>query len=267
LPRRDHHLLMQLLPLTLDTLAGNLALDEALLDAAEAKEIEPGVLRLWESASYGVVLGRSSSAETEVDLHACRQDGIPVYRRSSGGGTIVTGPGCLMVALVLDFETYPQLQTIDAAHRFVLNKLACLLARPPAPNVAGVRVAGVRVAGISDLVIQPTASAPARKFSGNAMRCKRSHLLYHGTLLYDFDLQRISRWLATPTRTPDYRHDREHVDFIANLPLARQAIVDRLIDGWQAQELLPNWPEQRTKNLVQSKYIGDPKWVVSNPST
>ena len=83
---------MQQLQLTLSTPAANLALDEALLDAAETDESESELLRIWELPEYCVVLGRSSDAQIEVNLDACRQDRVPILRRSSGGGTILAGP-------------------------------------------------------------------------------------------------------------------------------------------------------------------------------
>ncbi len=249
---------MHHLKLTLDTPAENLALDEALLDAAEAGEMSAGemsagVLRLWESPTYCVVLGRSSVAEVEVNLEACRRDRIPVLRRSSGGGTILAGPGCLMYALVLGFQDHPQLQAIDAAHRFVLGQLSQMLSTDDTP---------VAPHGTSDLAIRSTASGPWQKFSGNAMRLKRRHILYHGTLLYDFDLERLPRWLAAPTRTPDYRDDREHAEFVTNLNVGREALDKMLLEGWQTGEALPAWPEDRTADLVQKKYIDNPKWIL-----
>ena len=203
----------------------------------------------------------ASAAATEVNIDACRQDGVSIYRRSSGGGTVVTGPGCLMYALVLDFRNQPQLQAIDAAHRFVLGQLAGLLTP---------LVESVEIAGTSDLVIERAArepTAPPRKFSGNAMRCKRRHILYHGTLLYDFDLDRIHRWLAAPTRTPAYRRDRQHKEFLTNLTIGRAELAAALTEGWQAYDALPRWPQQRTSQLVRSKYTDDPQWVVLAPST
>jgi len=244
---------MRHLHLTLDTPAENLALDEALLDATEAGELAPGVLRLWESSDYFVVLGRSSSAEGEVDLDACCRDRVPVLRRNSGGGTILAGPGCLMYAWVLGFRDFPQLQAIDQAHQFFLDKLSHLLTTDETT---------VRPLGTSDLTIRATASGPWQKFSGNAIRLKRKHILYHGTLLYNFDLECLPRWLATPTRTPDYRNDRQHTEFVTNLNIERDVLVRTLIQGWQADEALSAWPEQRTKKIVQAKYEEDPKWVI-----
>jgi len=240
---------MHHLQLTLDSPAQNLSLDEALLDAAEAGEISGGVLRLWESPEYCVVLGRSSKVEVEVNLTACRKTGVPVLRRSSGGGTIVAGPGCLMYAVVLDFDTHPQLRAVDQAHRHVLERMASLLA-PLLPAVS--------TAGISDLVFQPQSKhenqALLQKFSGNALRIKRNHLLYHGTLLYDFDLSRISQLLGSATRQPDYRNERGHTEFVANLPLEREELIAALIDGWNAPRVLPTWPQQRVADLIQNRY-------------
>ena len=64
---------MYQLPLTLETPAANLALDEALLDAAIHGELPGEVLRLWQPAEFFVVLGRSS-ALGEVHEAACRAD-------------------------------------------------------------------------------------------------------------------------------------------------------------------------------------------------
>ncbi len=52
---------MELLELTLATPEENLALDEALLDEAEAAGRPSEVLRLWESILPAVVVGRSSA--------------------------------------------------------------------------------------------------------------------------------------------------------------------------------------------------------------
>ena len=79
---------MHLLDLTLGTPAGNLALDEALLEEAEASAEPREALRLWESPEPLVVLGRSSQIALEVNLAGCQSRGIPVLRRTSGGAAL-----------------------------------------------------------------------------------------------------------------------------------------------------------------------------------
>jgi lipoate-protein ligase A len=230
---------MRYLDLTLATLAENLALDEALLDEAEAAQEPMETLRFWESPGPAVVVGRSSNVAREVHVDRCRRDGIPVLRRSSGGAAVVIGPGCLMYALVLSLAERPALRAVDQAHRFVLGTLAKALET---------LVPGVRRRGISDLVVGD------KKFSGNSLRLKRENLVYHGTILYDFPVESIDRYLAHPPREPDYRSRRPHADFVANLPVPAPAIREAILGAWGATVAHFAWPRARTERLVAERY-------------
>ncbi len=99
----------------------------------------------------------------------------------------------------------------------------------------------------------------ARKFSGNSLRVKRRHLLYHGTLLFDFDLELIARCLKHPPREPDYRAGRPHAEFVANLPATREQLRTALESSWQATTALAPWPRERTAALMEQKY-GRDEW-------
>jgi len=233
----DDH--VKLLDLTLETPEENLALDEALLDKADEASCPNEVLRLWEPAQPMVVVGRSSRVSEEVDCEQCRRLGIPILRRCSGGATVLTGPGCLMYALVLSYERRPALQMISEAHRFVLQTVSDLLASV---------VSGVQPNGTSDLTVS------GKKFSGNSMRAKRTHLLYHGTLLYDFPLGLITKCLRMPPRQPDYRQERSHDDFLANVSTSAAELRNAFKEGWKAQEPLRAWPRSRTEELVHARY-------------
>src|SRR5262245_48269753 len=186
---------MKLLDLTLPTPAENLALDEALLEAAEEGEPADEVMRLWESPQPIAVVGRSSRVAQEVEIEACRAAAVPVLRRTSGGAAIVAGPGCLMYSVVLRYAGREHLRLIDQLHQDVLGIVK---------EAVEPRVGGVEHVGTSDLAIG------GRKFSGNSVRCKRDHLLYHGTVLYGFDLGLIGRLLKSPPRQPAYRGGRAH---------------------------------------------------------
>jgi lipoate-protein ligase A len=235
---------MQLLDLTLPTPAENLALDEALLDAAQAGECGE-VLRLWESPEPIVVVGRASQVGVEVNLDVCRARQIPVLRRSSGGAAIVAGPGCLMYAVVLSYELRPELRMIDEAHRFVLGTLACSL-QTLTPTVAR--------RGISDLTVDGR-----MKFSGNSLRASRTHMLYHGTLLYDFPLALVGELLRTPPRQPEYRAGRSHGEFIANLPITGNVLRRAVIDAWPIEGEPRDWPCEAKCRLAAEKYAS-PDW-------
>ena len=76
---------MKLLDLTLSSPEENLALDEALLEEAEAGGGSDELLRLWEPLAPMVVVGRSSRVAGEVNVDACREKGVPILRRCGGG--------------------------------------------------------------------------------------------------------------------------------------------------------------------------------------
>jgi lipoate---protein ligase len=235
---------MRLLNLSLPTAAENVALDEALLDEADAGDATDETLRLWEPRQPMIVVGRSSQFGIEVKLDVCRQLGIPVLRRPSGGAAIITGPGCLMYALVLSYKLRPQLRALQQAHRWVLGTLTAALSA---------FTDGIKCQGTSDLAIG------GRKFSGNSVRCRRNFFLYHGTLLYDFPLPLIERCLAMPPRMPDYREGRPHGGFVTNLPLPAETVRQALGDTFAAHEPRADWPERRMAMLAAEKY-SLPQW-------
>ncbi len=223
--------------LSLDAPSLNLALDEALLHLAE---FEGGqFLRFWRFNQNVVILGRGSKLKEEVDESFCTEAGIPILRRCSGGATIVGGPGCLMYSLILSTVLEPAFRNIDLVHRFVMNNLLKAIAnqRPE-----------IQWQGTCDLTIDN------RKFSGNSLKVSKSHLLYHGTLLLDTDLELIGRCLKTPPRQPSYRLARPHRDFITNLPIDPSKLCDTLAESLGVTDIVRRWPEAQARELSEAKY-------------
>jgi lipoate-protein ligase A len=197
----------------------NLERDDALLARAEHEGAGES-LRFWESPVPFVVLGRTCEEAAEVLTEACRRDLVPVLRRSSGGGTVVQGAGCLNFALVLAKDRHPDLASITSSYRYILGKVAKAL------ELCGI-VTEFRP--VCDLVLPDG----ERKFSGNAQRRGRRHVLHHGTVLYAFDLALIGRYLRMPPRMPDYRRERGHGDFVTNIPLDPQRFKRSMAGVWQ----------------------------------
>jgi lipoate-protein ligase A len=234
---------MDYLDLTLPTPAENLAFDEVLL--LEAEEGRAGeVLRFWESPGYAVVLGSSGRLQWDVRVAACEADGVPILRRCSGGGTVLLGPGCLLFSLVLSFQR-SRLRDVTHSYADILNRVRQALATPRQT---------VERAGTSDLVVGDL------KVSGNSQRRLRSHLLHHGTLLYDFDLQRMSLYLATPEKQPAYRCQRPHEAFVTNLHQQAAQIKDALRAAWSARGERNDGNQGRVHELVEQKYAS-PQWT------
>jgi lipoate-protein ligase A len=182
-------------------LAGDVALFEA---------VESGLAdyrcRFWQATRPIVVVGRNRPLLQDVRLDACRADAVPVVRRSSGGGTVVLGDGCLNYAVALSLVSRPELQEIAGSFRVILGAIAKAL------DIPGLTVSG------TDLTIR------SRKVSGNAQRRGRRAVLHHGTLLFAFDVALAARYLTEPSRQPAYRAGRSHADFMTNLPLPVERI-------------------------------------------
>src|ERR1035438_178331 len=185
---------MKLCDLTLPTPEENLACDEALLDLCEAGGSEE-LLRFWAPPQYFVVVGYANKAATEVNLPICRELGIPVLRRCTGGGTVLQGPGVLNYSLILRTDGPRPCHSIPATNKFVLERHRDVL--------AALACAPVEWRGQTDLAIG------GLKFAGNAQRRRRSFLLFHGTFLLHLDLSLVEKALPMPSRQPDYRVKEE----------------------------------------------------------
>jgi lipoate---protein ligase len=235
---------MRYLDLSFADPAENLACDEALIQWCEA-ERRDGILRVWQPIQYFVVAGHSNKITVEVDQSACAADQLPVFRRCTGGGAVLQGPGCLNYALVFYHNEGERLGDLTRAYRFVLERHRRLFAELTGETVT--------VQGTSDLAVA------GRKFSGNSQYRRRSWTLVHGTFLLHFDLARIERYLPMPSKEPGYRQHRPHRNFLVNLDLASDLVKYSLRQTWGATQDLEAPPFLLIDALVRERY-SCPEW-------
>ncbi len=230
---------MKLLDLTFSTPQENLACDEALLQQCEEGS-SAEVLRLWESSHYFVVLGYSNQHQQEIYSEICQKNGIPILRRSSGGGAVLQGPGCLNYTLILQIPEEGPLSHLVQTNHYILEKNRAALEE--------FFPGRLELQGISDLTLGNL------KFSGNAQRRKRKFLLYHGTFLHRFDLSQIGIYLKMPSRQPEYRRKRSHENFLVNIPLEQNKIKQALQKKWNAAEKIEEVPAGLIQKLIEEKF-------------
>lgn len=228
-----------------DDAAEQLALDEALLNLREG-EGGHGLLRFWEPRTLCVVLGQTNSAEREVNLARTHARGVPVLRRASGGGAVVQGPGCLNYSLILEIASDAHFATAGDTNAFIMRRHAALFATLTGEPVAH--------SGFSDLTIS------SRKFSGNAQRRRLRALLFHGSVLLDFDLSQIEDLLPMPSRQPAYREHRAHRDFLRNIGVSSAVVKAALRQSWGAHEVHESIPRDETDRLIRERYR-NPAWT------
>ena len=124
---------------------------------------EPDAFFLWQ-VEPSVIYGRHQVVGNEVNLDYCREHGIHVYRRKSGGGCVYADRDNLMLSFVTSGDN------VDIAFNRFLNMLLLVLRK------IGVEAVGTRH---NDVLVD------GRKVCGTACYHLDGHCIVHSTLLYD----------------------------------------------------------------------------------
>ena len=136
-----------------------------------AREMDGEAFFLWQ-VSPTVIFGRNQLMEAEVNVPFCREHGIKMFRRKSGGGCVYSDWGNIMVSYIVKGED------VTATFNTFLQRLASAL-----------RDIGVdaTVSGRNDIQIG------GRKVSGNAFYKVPGKSIVHGTLLFASDFERMQQ--------------------------------------------------------------------------
>jgi len=144
----------------------NLAAEEYFL-----KTLQEDCFMLWIN-NPSVIVGKHQNAFAEVNATYIRENGIPVIRRITGGGTVFHDPGNLNFSFIsrgekdklVDFRKFTQP---------IIDYLVSLGVPARFEGKNDIRVNGLKV-------------------SGNAEHVYRDKVLHHGTLLYASGLGRLN---------------------------------------------------------------------------
>jgi lipoate-protein ligase A len=160
--------------------AENIALNRALLEARQAGEI-PNTLRFL-SFRPSALLGYHQSAEQELDLDYCRANAIAVQRRITGGGAIYFDE------TQIGWELYLAKGDLGCADMALIARRICEAA------ARGISALGVeaRYRPRNDIEVE------GRKISGTGGAFEGNALMYQGTLLVQFDVEKMLRVLRIP---------------------------------------------------------------------
>ncbi|SDZ42813.1 lipoate-protein ligase A [Amycolatopsis xylanica] len=215
--------------------AENLALDEALLRAAPAGPL----IWIWRNPAC-VVVGRGQKVHREVRTDVCAQDGIPVLRRASGGGTVFHDDGNLNVTLVLPDAGERPLEAIGELMSGAVSELGL----PPRLGDRGLFIGEAKLCGF-------------------AVFRTKTGLLAHSTLLVHTAAERVGRYLTGPP--PDPKPLDSHRSQVASLAehglragIAEAAAAVRVAAARQFDGLAARPPsaEERDwqRRLLDSRY-------------
>ena len=151
----------------------NMAFDEF---ALQGLDLEEPVFYLWQNRP-SVIIGLNQSPYAEVNLPFLEEKGIVLARRVTGGGAVYHD------LQNLNYTITGRARDLQAAYPEYLHLVIDALRR------LGV-AAGL--SGRNDILVD------GRKCSGFAKRLWKDRLMVHGTLMYDVDIDTLTRALAVP---------------------------------------------------------------------
>jgi lipoate-protein ligase A len=132
---------------------------------------------LWKN-NPNVMVGRNQNTYAEINEEFCKENNIDVVRRLSGGGAVYSSPENFQYTLILDKDEHAQVSFESLAK----------------PLIAFLKTLGIdaEFTGRNDILID------GKKVSGNAQYHNKNILLHHGTILFDVDIDQLTKSL-----TPD----------------------------------------------------------------
>lgn len=141
-----------------------------------AREIEGETLFVWR-VNPTVIIGRNQDLEAEVNMDYCREHGVEVVRRKSGGGCVYSDKGNIMISYISGRG-----DVSEVFERYLDMLTSCLrsLGLPAEKS------------GRNDVLVD------GRKVSGNAFHMLPDRSIVHGTLLYSTDFDALETAIRPP---------------------------------------------------------------------
>ncbi|MEM2109338.1 MAG: biotin/lipoate A/B protein ligase family protein [Candidatus Odinarchaeota archaeon] len=170
----------RVIPLAVNKASLNMAIDAAILDEVSAGR-SPPTLRLYRWRPSAVSIGYFQSIVEEVNIEACREKGVDIVRRMTGGGAVYhsyNGEITYSVILPEKYENIPK--DIIRSYELICGGIV---------NALGVLGLKAQFKPVNDIIVG------GRKISGNAQTRRKGVILQHGTILLDLNIDEMFTFL------------------------------------------------------------------------
>ncbi len=242
------------------TTAQGLAVDDT-LPCSVGQHQSPPILHLYAFVPSAIV-GKYQDLEAALRLDRCRARGIEVNRRSTGGGTVIMGPEIVSLGLGINVD-YPGLKkgvggVFESLSRVLIKAMAAFGIDAYFQPKNDLEVSGKKIAGLS-------AAAEA----GNT-------LLFHTSLLVDFDVELMTDIMNTPVikfQDKGYNCFSQRMTTVrletgrkVSVPETISAIKGAFEDEFQMtfEEDSPDaWEQQTIQDFIDNRYTQE-DWIFSH---
>jgi lipoate-protein ligase A len=155
---------------------------------------------VWIPDETAIVIGRGNGPGKSLFIDRIIKDGLPVYKRPSGGEAVIISPNTLVVSIADNRE-----QQLKSREYFLKYNSAIIKA------LESLGVKGLKLAGISDIALN------GKKILGCSLYRNKRQVFYHAVLNVCEQPDVLMKYLRYPKKTPDYRSGRDHKDFVTSL--------------------------------------------------
>ena len=192
-----------------------------------------------------VIIGRNQVLETEVNLPFCKEHGINIVRRKSGGGCVYADMGNIMVSYITTEKG------VETVFKSFLDQYAGVLQSLGLPAVYTAH---------NDILVG------GAKVSGNAFFSLPHGSIVHGTLLHSVDFDMLSKAI-TPTGEKLAKHGIQSVrQRVANLSdlglkLSPEELCSTLVKAFCRGEELLTASDVRAIEEIEKSYT-EPSFIL-----
>ncbi len=234
----------RLLPLETNNAFMNMSIDEAILNARIACQV-PNTLRFYCWQPSAVSIGKNQNPESEVYLDVCKQLGVDVVRRISGGGTVYHDyEGEVTYSIAAKTETLGN-PDIIVVYAKIYEAIKDAL-----------RLLGITADfSTGDAKNCPNMTVGGKKISGSSQTITRGVVLQHGTLLRSIDIQKMFQLLKLKNATCSQAADigKRKITSIQNElchAVSSDTIASALAQGFRAMLKIQLEPSALTHNEI-----------------
>ncbi|MEM2915163.1 MAG: biotin/lipoate A/B protein ligase family protein, partial [Candidatus Bathyarchaeia archaeon] len=196
--------------------------------------------------------------DAEVNLDMCREEGVQIVRRFSGGGAVYQDFGNLNYSIAIEAD-HPFLKGMNIIETF----------RALSYGV----VEGLKEFGI-ELIFDPPSDllVKDKKISGNAQSRRKGIIFHHGTLLVNTDLDFLNRILCVPAEKIASGKVTSRKRLVTNLEdeigcrIEIAKVKEMLLQGFEkvfSIKLIPNMltpEEKRTADTLYAEKYSKKEW-------
>jgi len=155
---------------------------------------------IWHPEQKYLVIGQGNKVDTSLYTEKVAADNIQVYKRPSGGETVILTPKTLVISAITIDEKFKNPSIYFKHYNTILME---------AFREMGIQEIGQK--GISDICIGN------KKIVGSSIYRRKNKVFYHAVINVKESINEIAKYIKHPSKEPDYREGRNHTEFVTSI--------------------------------------------------